>query len=238
MTNGNAERESLRAALIARLSASEGAVRGRVLRLDFGPPTGHVVQFRVTGPDADTVRGIATQVSDVMREEPATRDVELQWGDQAKAVRFEIDQDRARALGISSSEVALTLQTLLSGAPVTALRDGNRLAEVVVRAMPEERAAVDRLGDITVATRNGASVPLSQIARETVIAREPILWRRNGEVVLSVRSDVVDGAQGPDVTAAILPRLAPLIAALPAGTRITAGGAVEESAKANAALVA
>ena len=152
-------------------------------------------------------------------------------------MRFEIDQDHARALGGSSGEVALTLQTLLSGAPVTALREGNRLADVVVRATPEERAAVDRLGDITVATRSGASVPLSQIARETVIAREPILWRRNGEAVLSVRSDVVDGAQGPDMTAAILPRLAPLIAALPADYRITAGGAVEESAKANAALV-
>ncbi len=236
MTKGNKEREALRADLIRHFAKDEGLVRGRVLRLDFGPPTGHVVQFRVAGPDAGTVKAIAGRVREVMRSDPNTRDVELQWTEEAKSVRFVLDQDRVRQLGLSTAEVAQTLQIVLSGAPATQLREDNRLADVVVRAAADERAALDRLGDITITTRSGASVPLSQIAKLEVAAEEPILWRRNGDVVLSVRSDVVDGVQGPDVTNALLPRLKPIMDTLPAGYRIDLGGAIEESAKANAAL--
>jgi multidrug efflux pump subunit AcrB len=236
MTKGNAEREALRADLIRQFAKEEGLVRGRVLRLDFGPPTGHVVQFRVQGPEPDKVRAIAAEVHDVMRRHPETRDVELQWGEQAKAVRFVLDQDRARLLGVSSQEVALSLQTLLSGATMTQLREDNRLVDVVLRATPDERIAVDRLSDIVIGTRNGGAVPLSQIARQEIVAEEPILWRRNGNVVLSVRADVIDGVQGPDVTNAIWPQLRSIRDALPAGYRVVIGGAIEESAKANAAL--
>lgn len=236
MTKGNREREALRADLVRHFAAEEGAVRGRVLRLDFGPPTGHVVQFRVAGPEADTVKAIAERVRDLMRANPDTRDVELQWGEQAKSIRFRLDQDRVKQLGLSSSDVAQTLQIVLSGAPATQVREDNRLVDVVVRATDEERAAVDRLGDVSITTRSGLSVPLSQIARPEVVAEDPILWRRNGDVVLSVRSDVVDGVQGPDVTNALLPKLRPIVETLPAGYRIDAGGAIEESAKANAAL--
>lgn len=236
MTKGNAERETLRADLVRHFAETETLVRGRVLRLDFGPPTGHPVQFRVTGPDPATVHAIAVQVRDVMRANPDTRDVELQWGEEAKAVRFEIDQDRARTLGLSRSDVALTLQTLLSGLTVSQLREDNRLVDIVVRAAPDERVSVNRLPDLTIATRTGAILPLSQVAEMRLVGTDPILWRRDGETVLSVRSDVVDGAQAPDVTAAIRAELAPILAALPAGTRITEGGAIEESTKANSAL--
>ncbi|MCQ4161374.1 efflux RND transporter permease subunit [Roseomonas sp. GC11] len=236
MTRGNAAREALRADLIRHFAAEEGAMRGRVLRLDFGPPTGHVVQFRVAGPEAAVVKTIAGRIRDVMRDQGETRDVELQWGEEAKSVRFVLDQARVKQLGLSSAEVAQTLQIVLSGATATQLREDNRLADVVVRAAAEERAALDRLGDITITTPSGLAVPLSQIARITPVAEEPILWRRNGDVVLSVRADVVDGAQGPDVTHALLPRLQPILATLPPGYRVDTGGAVEESAKANAAL--
>jgi multidrug efflux pump len=236
ITKGNAEREALRADLIKQFAREEGLVRGRVLRLDFGPPTGHVVQFRVQGSDPDKVRAIAGEVRDVMRRHTQTRDVELQWGEQAKAVRFIVDQDRARLLGVSSQEVALSLQTLLSGATMTQLREGNRLVDVVLRASGEERVSVDRLADITIGTRNGPPVPISQIARQEIVAEEPILWRRNGSVVLSVRADVIDGVQGPDVTKAIWPQLQPIRDSLPEGYRLVIGGAVEESAKANTAL--
>lgn len=236
MTSGTKEREALRADLIRHFSAEEGLVRGRVLRLDFGPPTGHVVQFRVAGPDADTVKSIATKVLGVVRAEKNTRDAELQWGEQAKSVRLLLDQNRIKQLGVSSAEVAQTLQIVLSGAPATQLREENRLVDVVIRAAADERAALDRLADITVGTRSGASVPLSQLARPEVVAEDPILWRRNGDVVLSVRADVVDGVQGPDVTKALLPKLRPITDALPAGYRIDLGGAIEESAKADAAL--
>lgn len=236
VTKGNAEREALRRFLIDRFAQDEGAMRARVLRLDFGPPTGHVVQFRVTGPDLGTVQGIAAQVRDVMRAYPQTRDVELHWGEEAKVIRFRIDQDRARALGVSTAQVAQTLQTLVSGAPVTQLRQGNRLVDVVLRAPAEERLSPDGLPDVTVTSARGAAIPLRQIAEMEVVSEPPILWRRNGETVLAVRSDVVDGVQGPDVTAALMPALQPIMDALPPGYRITPGGAVEESAKANAAL--
>lgn len=231
------DREALRAALQARLGEAEGAVRARVLRLDFGPPTGHAVQFRVQGPDPDRVRAIAAEVRDAMRANPDARAVEMQWGEQSKALRLAIDQDRARLLGVSSQEVALWLQTLLSGSPVTRIRDGDRLVEVVLRAEAHERAAVDRLGDLVVTTASGAAVPLSQVARLSVEADEPILWRRNGEAVLSVRADVRDGVQGPDVTAALRPAVRAIAETLPPGYRIAEGGAVEESAKANRALL-
>jgi multidrug efflux pump subunit AcrB len=237
LTTGNAARETLRASLIREFGAMEAAARVRVLRLDFGPPTGHPVQFRVLGPDPGTVRSIAERVRDVARQNPQARDVELQWGEQGKIIRHLIDQDRARVLGLSSSDVALTLQTFLSGVPVTQVREGNRLADLVIRAAPEERLSVDRLEDVIIPTRNGTAIPLSQIALREVSSEDPILWRRNGDVVLSVRSDVIDGVQAPDVTNAILPKLQPIMAALPAGYRIELGGAIEESAKANAALL-
>ncbi|MBX9760398.1 MAG: efflux RND transporter permease subunit [Beijerinckiaceae bacterium] len=236
MTKDNAARETLRADLIRRFAMEEGLVRGRVLRLDFGPPTGHVVQFRVSGPNPDEVRRIAGDVRDVMRANPKTRDVEMQWGEEAKAIRFSLDQQRARTLGVSTSELALTLQTLLSGATVTHVREGNRLVDVVVRAAPAERSAVDRLGDLTIYTRNGVSIPLAQLARQDIDSEQPILWRRNGDIILAVRSDVIDGVQGPDVTREILPKLEGVRSALPVGYRIDLGGAIEESGKADAAL--
>lgn len=236
MTKGNQEREALRADLIRHFAAEEGLVRGRVLRLDFGPPTGHVVQFRVAGPDADIVKSISQKVLGVMRANKDTRDAELQWGEQSKSIRFVLDQGRIKQLGLSSAEIAQTLQIVLSGAPATQLREENRLVDVVIRASTDERAALDRLGDVTVTTRTGVAIPLSQLARQEVVAEDPILWRRNGDVVLSVRTDVVDGVQGPDVTKALLPQLKPIIDALPSGYHIDLGGAIEESAKADAAL--
>lgn len=236
MTKSNADREALRARLIAHFAREEGAVRGRVLRLEFGPPTGHPVQFRVNGPDPEQVRAIAAQVRDVMRANTSTRDVELQWSEEAKTIRLSLDQARARALGVSSAELAQTLQTLLSGAAVTQLREDNRLVDVVARATSEERAALATLDDLTVTTRRGGAVPLAQLARLEVSSEQPILWRRNGDVTLAVRADVVDGVQGPDVSRAVARELGGLIAGLPIGYRIEAGGAIEESGKADAAL--
>jgi Cu/Ag efflux pump CusA len=114
----------------------------------------------------------------------------------------------------------------------------NRLIDVVARATPTERSAVDRLGDLTISTRNGMSVPLAQLAKQEITSEHPILWRRNGDVILAVRSDVIDGVQGPDVTKEILPKLAVIRSALPVGYRIDLGGAIEESGKADAALFA
>jgi multidrug efflux pump len=211
--------------------------RARVDRFTFGPPVGFPVQFRVVGPDPMKVRAIADQVRAVMAENPKIVDPHLNWGEQVKSIRLEVDQDRARALGVTPQEVSQMLQTLLSGYVVTQYREGIEHIDVVARAVPSERLELDRLPSLTIVTRNGVAVPLSQIARLNYEFEEPILWRRNRDIVLTVRGDVVDNVQPPDVTNEILPKLRAIKAALPYGYRIETGGSVEESVKANSALV-
>ncbi len=210
--------------------------RARVDRFTFGPPVGFPVQFRVVGPDPLKVRGIAEQVRAVMAENPDIIDPHLNWNEQVKSIRLEVDQDRARALGLTPQDVSQMLQTLLSGYVVTQYREGIEHIDVIARAVPSERLELDRLPSLTIVTRNGVAVPLSQIARLNYEFEEPILWRRNRDIVLTARGDVVDNVQAPDVTNAVLPKLRAIKAALPYGYRIETGGSIEESVKANVAL--
>lgn len=212
--------------------------RTRVDRFVFGPPVGYPVQFRVTGADPLKVRAIADDVRKVMAGNPKLIDPHLDWGEQAKSIKLEVDQDRARALGLTPQDVAQTLQTLLSGLTVTQYREGIESIDVVARAVSAERLDLERLSSLTIATRNGVVVPLSQIARIKYQYEEPILWRRNRDLVLTVRGDIVDGVQAPDVSNAVASQLQPIKDALPYGYRIETGGAIEESAKANASLAA
>jgi multidrug efflux pump subunit AcrB len=212
--------------------------RARVDRFVFGPPVNYPVQFRVIGPDPIKLREIADDVRKVMAANPKLVDPHLDWREQVKSIRLEVDQDRARALGMTPQDVAQTLQTLLSGLTVTQYREGIETIDVVARAVPAERLDLDRLPSLTVATRNGVAVPLSQIARLHYEYEEPILWRRNRDLALTVRADIVDGVQAPDVSNEILPKLAGIKNSLPYGYRIETGGAIEESAKANASLAA
>ncbi|GAA0568168.1 efflux RND transporter permease subunit [Craurococcus roseus] len=231
-------RERLLAKL--RALADDGTIpeaRVRVSRLEFGPPVGFPVQFRVHGPDAEALRRAADDVMGALRATPGTRDVQFSWGERAPAMRIALDRERLAQLGLSPASVAQSLQALLSGTTATQLREGNRLVDVVVRAPAAERLGLGAIGDLTVSTPAGA-VPLSQLARLEPVMEEPILWRRNREPFLTVRADVAEGLQGPDVTMAALQRIEALRAALPPGVRIVTGGAVEESAKANAALYA
>src|SRR5881397_158444 len=184
------------------------------------------------------VRTIAEEVWRVMAANRKIIDPHLNWGEQVKSVRLEVDQDRARALGLTPQDVAQTLQTLLTGFTVTQYREGIEHVDVVARAVPAERLELDRLPSLTVATRNGVAVPLSQIARLNYEYEEPILWRRNRDMVLTVRGDVVDHVQAPDVSKAVEPRLQSIKDTLPYGYRIETGGSIEESVKANGALIA
>lgn len=232
-------RERVKARLDAALA--EGALseaRARVDRFVFGPPVGFPVQFRVVGPDPAKVRTIADEVRAVMAQDPAVIDPHMNWGEQVKSITLQVDQDRARAIGLTPSDVAETLQTLLSGYTVTQHREGNLLIDVVARAVPQERVDLERLPTLTVATLKGVPVPLSQVARIAYGAEEPIFWRRDRDLVLTVRGDVKDGIQPPDVTTRILPKLAAIKASLPPDYRIETGGSIEESAKANASLAA
>lgn len=240
MTPGIEEREALRARLLDYFAKDEAQplVRGRVLRLEFGPPVGFPVQFRIIGPDPDTVRGIAYRVRDIVRQSTLVRDTQLDWNERVRTLRVRVDQDKARLLGLSSADVSAALQTVMSGAPVTQIRRGEELIDVVVRSDKNERNKLESLGDINIFSRTGAVVPLSQIARIEPTFEEPVLWRWNRNMAITVRSDLADGVQGPYATENIWPSLKPVLDSLPTGYRIEKGGAIEESDKSNLALLA
>jgi multidrug efflux pump len=239
MTHDTAARDRLRLRLKATMHDElVPEARVRVRRLDFGPPVPFQVQFRVFAQDPAQARETAGQLLAAVRANPNTVDAHLNWGERVDRVRVEIDQDRARLLGLTPSDLSQSLQTLLSGVSVTQVRDGTELVDVVARAVPAERLDLESLQDLTVTTRSGALVPLSQVARLVYDTEKPITWRRNREHLVLVNADIVDGVQGPDVTKAIMPALTELQASLPAGVRVEVGGATEESAKANKALFA
>jgi multidrug efflux pump subunit AcrB len=220
-------------------AVADGALteaRVRVDRFNFGPPVGFPVQFRVIGPDANTVRDIAYQVRDVMRQNPNVKEVQLDWNEQSPYLKLAVDQDRARALGLTPQEVSQALAMLISGAPVTTVRDGIEKVGVVARAVPSERLDLGRVGDLTITSRNGIAVPLQQIAKIEYAHEEPIMWRRNRDMAITVRTDVVDGVQAPDVTNQIWPKLKDIRDHLEPAYRIEPGGAFEESAKGNASI--
>src|SRR6185437_599052 len=210
--------------------------RVRVDRFNFGPPVGFPVQFRVIGPDPKVVREIAYKVRDVVAENKNIKDPQLDWNEQSPYLKLVVDQDRARALGLTPQDVSQALAMLISGVPVTTVRDGIEKVGVVARAVASERLDLADVGDLTITSRNGVAVPLSQVAKIEYDHEEPILWRRNRDMAITVRADVVDGVQAPDVTNQIWPKLQQIRDSLQPAYRIEAGGAFEESAKGNASI--
>ena len=232
-------RERIKARLekaIAGGALSEARVR--VDRFNFGPPVGFPVQFRVIGPDARKAREIAYQVRDVMGTDRRVVEPHLDWNEQAPYLKLTVDQDRVRALGMTPQDIAQSLSMLISGLPITTIRDGIEKVEVVARAVPSERLDLAHIGDLALYSRNGVAVPLSQIAHVEYAHEEPILWRINRDMAITVRSDVIDGVQPPDVTNALWPKLQSIRDSLEPAYRIEIGGAIEESQKGNASIFA
>jgi multidrug efflux pump len=220
-------------------AVADGALsqaRVRVDRFNFGPPVGFPVQFRVIGPDTQKVREIAYQVRDIMKRNPNVTEAQLDWNEQSPYLKLVVDQDRARALGLTPQDVSQSLAMLISGVQVTTIRDGIEKVGVIARAVPSERLDLAHVGDLTITSTNGVAVPLQQIAKIEYSHEEPILWRRNRDMAITVRSDVKDGVQAPDVTNQIWPKLKDIRDHLEPAYRIEAGGAFEESAKGNASI--
>jgi multidrug efflux pump len=234
----NAERERIRDRLLALFDEDFPGLRGRVSRLENGPPVGFPVQFRVSGEDIASVRRVAHDVADVMRSDPGTRDVQFDWIEPIKSIRIAIDQNKARLLGVSSQDVAAFLNNSLSGLVVTYYRERDKQIEVVLRGVAEERARMSFLKDLALPSRNGKAVPITQIGEIRYGLEEGIVWRRNRLPTVTVRSDVAGDAQGPDVTRRLDPRLDAIRATLPLGYRIEAGGAFEDAAKGQRSIVA
>ncbi|SPA24444.1 putative TRANSMEMBRANE DRUG EFFLUX PROTEIN [Cupriavidus taiwanensis] len=231
-------RDALRRRVIQLLDAEFPYLRGRVKLLPNGPPVAYPVQFRVIGPDAAAVRRLADQVKAEMRANPNTVGVNDNWNENVKMLRLEIDQDKARALGVTTQAIARVTQTVLSGVPVGQYRDGDKLIDILMRTPRNERDAISDLNNMLVPTSTGRVVPLTQVARVTLRAEPGVVWRENRDFGVTVQADVVDGIQGPTVTAQVNPKLDTLRAQLPPGYRITVAGAEEESGKAGASIAA
>ena len=238
LPRGVAAREELRKRLPVLLAVEFPEVRARVKLLPNGPPVPYPVQFRVVGPDVAGVRAWADEAKAVLRTNDSMRGVNDNWNQSIKVLRLVVDQDKARALGVTSSGLALASRTVLSGSTVGQYREGDRLIDVVLRQPADERSAITDLAAAYLPTASGRSIPLSQIAR-TELAWEPgVIWRENGDFAITVQGDVVEGVQGPTVTAQIWPELQQLKARLPVGYDIQIAGAVAESGKGQASIAA
>jgi multidrug efflux pump len=237
VARGLKEREEVKNRLEAAFDAADGSwshLRMRVVRLENGPPVGYPVQFRILGEDLAALRDGAESISTVMRAHPSLRNVNFDWNDRVKAVRVEIDQARARALGVSSQDVALTLQGWLVGATVTQFREDDQLIDVVWRAGAEggsDPRTLTRLPDLDIVASSGRHIPLAQVAKLVPVLEEGLIWRRDRLPTITVRADVVGSLQPQAASAQIDQQLADLKAKLPPGFRIETGGSTEESAK-------
>ena len=237
MTKGGEARERAVIKLRKLFDERFANVRGRVNRLENGPPVGYPVQFRVYGNEAAKVRQIAAKVGAIVRANPHVRAVNEDWGDRVKRVRVDVDQDKARDLGVSSVQIKAALEASLSGTPITQYREDDQAISVMARLVATERTDLNNLKDAKIYLRDGKFVPVSQVARLTLDSEESELWRRNRIPTLTVRADI-EGAQAPDVTGALWPQLEALNKDLPMGYGIEVGGAAESSAKAQRSVFA
>jgi multidrug efflux pump len=231
-------REQIRGWAIKTLAEKFSDLQGRVLRLENGPPVGFPIQFRVSGEHIDEVRAIAKQVADVVRKNHNVDNVNLDWDEPSKVVRLNIDQERARALGVTSSDLAQFLSGSLSGTHVSTFREGNELIEILLRGPASERANLSLLSSLSVPTRNGRSIPLSQLATLDYGFEDGIIWHRDRLPTITVRGDVYGELQPATVTAQILPTLEKIRANLPPGFLLETGGTVEDSARGSKSVAA
>ncbi|CAI8961982.1 MULTISPECIES: efflux RND transporter permease subunit [Pseudomonas] len=225
------DRETLRTWLIETLNEQFPALRSRVTRLENGPPVGYPVQFRVTGEHIEDVRALARKVAAKVRENPHVANVHLDWEEPSKVVYLNVDQDRARALGVSTANLSKFLQSSLTGSSVSQYREDNELIEILLRGTLHERTELSLLPSLAVPTDNGRSVALSQIATLEYGFEEGIIWHRNRLPNVTIRADIYGKEQPATLVQQIMPTLDPIRAELPDGYLLEVGGTVEDSAR-------
>ena len=238
LTDSETSREALKFRL--REAVASGLApdaRVRVTQLVFGPYSPFPVAWRVSGPDVGTLRDIADKVKGVLQASPMMRTVNTDWGSRVPVLHFTLDQNRLQATGLTSSAVAEQLQFLLSGVPITAVREDIRSVEVMGRAAGDIRLDPAKIEGFTLVGNAGQRVPLSQIGKIEIGMEDPILRRRDRTPTITVRGDIADNLQPPDVSVAIMKQLQPIIDTLPAGYRIEMAGSIEESGKATQAMI-
>lgn len=237
-TDNQEEREALKHRLRQAISnglATEAQLR--VTQLVFGPYSPYPVAYRVSGPDPEKLRVIAAQVQQVMNASPMMRTVNTDWGTRVPALHFTLQQDRLQAVGLTSSSVAQQLQFLLTGIPITSVREDIRTVQVIARSAGDIRLDPAKIGDFTLTGANGQRIPLAQIGKIEVRMEEPVIRRRDRVPTITVRGDIAESLQPPDVSTAITKQLQPVIKDLPKGYRIIEAGSIEESGKATKAML-
>ncbi|MGA7115042.1 MAG: efflux RND transporter permease subunit [Pseudolabrys sp.] len=231
-------RERLRVKLEKVLANEFPNLVSRVSTLELGPPVGWPIQYRVSGPEIAQVREIALKLAQVVAKNTQVVHVNYDWFEPARQVRIQIDQNEARLLGLSSQALAIVLNTVITGSAITQVRDDIYLVDVITRATDEERLSLDTLRSIQVPLTNGRTVPLSQFASFTYDQEQPLIWRRDRVPTLTVQADVKTGVLPATVVEALGPSIAELNKSLQRPYRIAMGGVVEDSAKAQASVIA
>jgi multidrug efflux pump len=231
-------RERIRLQLPTLLATEFPEIRGRAKLLPNGPPVQYPVQFRVVGEDPTQLRLLADGVKAEIRKSPNTRGVNDNWNESVKVLRLEVDQTKARALGVTSQSIAQASRAIVTGSTVGTFRDGDKLIDIVLRQPLSERDAITDIGNAYLPTATGRSIPLTQIAKPIFVWEPGVMWRENRDYAITVNSDIVEGMQGATVSNEVLPALRKLEAAWPQGYRIEVAGAVEEASKGQTAIVA
>jgi multidrug efflux pump len=229
LTDSVESREALRSWLIERLREDFSNLRGRVTRLENGPPVGYPVQFRVTGEHIDVVRALARKVAARVRQNPHVVNVHLDWQEPSKVVWLNVDQDRARALGVSTAELSAFLRRTFVGSSVSQFREDNELIEILLRGTDQERSDLSLLPSLAIPTQSGRSVALSQVATLGYGFEEGVIWHRSRLPTVTVRADIYDEQQPATLVAQISPTLDDIRAELPSGYLLEIGGTVEDS---------
>jgi len=238
VTKGLAERDRVKAKLETALAEQFPSVIGRVYPLELGPPVGWPLQYRVSGPSEDKVREIAYRVAAAMNADGRVQKINYDWMEPVRTIKIHVDQDQARLLGLSSLQVSQAINAIVSGGTVTQVRDDIYLVNVVIRAKAEERMSLSSVRTLQLPLVGGKSVPLSQVAQVDYGLENPLMWRRDRSPTLTIEADAAPGAMPASIVQSLNGPIQEIAASLPQGYRIDVGGAVEESGKSQASVMA